>query len=198
MATKKDVIQTAVPEFDTSELWAEETAVLEPYEATPEVPYKATQNKPYTGTKEDPYYDHSREDAIGPNYISGQARKMDVFFQDEAFRQRYHVQWVREHDVGIYEARGFQYVKREWTSGAWTHSLSKSSGDLSDKVRLAVGVGEGGVTEYNILMFMPLEKFAKIEQAVHNAYNRQLNLKSQNFDTLSQNLNDRNFVIKNS
>lgn len=120
------------------------------------------------------YYDHDKGYVIPPEEVNGSTQKMHVTFRDPEFRNRYHVQWVDESKFSEYEARGFQPVRREWIASSWCHALTGSSNDLSDKVKLPVGIQEGGATQYNILMFTTKELFDRMERAMHNHFNRAL------------------------
>lgn len=141
-------------------------------------------------TKDDPYYDHSRPVTISPETVNGRTQKMHVTFKDHSFRQKYHVQWIEESKISEYEARGFQLVNRDWLASSWCHALTGSGNDLSDKVRMAVGVAEGGATQYNLLVFTTKDLFDRIETATHNEFNRLLTSGSEALNQVQKSVLD--------
>jgi hypothetical protein len=145
-------------------------------------------------TAADPYYDHSKKPLIAPEDVTGRTQKMNVVFVNPNFRKDYHVQWVDESKFSEYAARGFQLVRKDWVASTWTHALSGTNGDQSDKIRMAVGIGEGGATQYNILMFTTRELFDRMESAAHNAFNSMLNTKDEQLAQTQRNVLDASLI----
>lgn len=183
MATIKKPIESSEEGFNADQYF--NTAATVP---TPEEVFTIAD------TAKDPYYDHSQPVLISPEDVTGRTQKMHVEFIDASFRTKYHVQWIDEVKYSEYIARGFQPVRRDWVASSWTHALTKSNNNESDKIRMPVGIAEGGSTQYNILMFTTRELFDRAQTASYNSFNRLLVAKDSELDRVQARVLDEALI----